>query len=803
MTPVNSFRHQYSRTRVALVALVFTVVVAALAFSSRDVSSQGGDPQRRDLDRVFSRHDRLSLDPGQIQRQVKQTRSLTLNTSRGRFEMTLEPHDIRAPGYRAEAWGDKGVTVLERAPVRTYKGTVQGLPGAQARMTIDEQTVEGLIVTPSELFFLEPSKRFSASAAKTDFVFYAASDVKESAGECGTTMAQMVAQHSTEVSNQSSAKGPQPEALFGPALEIGIATEADFEYFTALGSEAAAVAKIVEIMNQVDGIYNVQLGLKFMVMNTRVWTTASDPYTTPVAPATTIDASTALNEFRTYYNGNAPAQAAGRDTAHLWTGRDFTGSTIGIAFQPGLDCPFDSQGEGSYAYGISQHLTSVNANLAGLTAHEIGHNFSASHVTSAQGSDCGDPGTATTSIMNPSISATTNFCQFSKDEITNLSIAVRNCLTPLTQPGCTYAISPDSQGIPAGGGGGSVTVTTTAGCNWAVAEGDSWLTVTGGASGTGSGTVNYSATSNSVCGPRSALMSIGGQPFTVNQAGNPNYLTDLSTATAIAPFQTLTGDLSLADCPYGVPGLPGNDRRNAFMDRYKFDGTAGQNILIEMNAAIPPPQSGGVDTYLYLIFLDGTPDGSIVAQNDDIQLGSLTNSRIPCTNVADVPCKVEYFTLPQTGTYIIIATSFSDSETGAYSLSLTPLTLFTVQGGGPAAASLNSVTFTKTSNLDHTALRIFDPLNFSADQTTRLILFTTNLGLPETLNPLPADLLVRAGGRDLVVEHVGPIAFPGLNGSYVIVSLGQLKTPPLSGNLEFKVILYGKESTGPSITIAP
>src|SRR5687768_490684 len=215
MISVNSFRHQYSRTRVALVALVFTIIVAALAFSSRDVSSQGGDPQRRDLERVFSRHERLTLDPGQIQRQVKQTRSLTLTTSRGTFEMTLEPHDMRAPGYVAEAWSDKGVRVIETGPVRTFKGTVKGQPGAQARMTIDEQTVEGLIITPSEHFFLEPSKRFSASAAKTDFVFYSESDLKVPLGECGTTMAQMVEQHSANVSNKSSAKSPQPEDIFG------------------------------------------------------------------------------------------------------------------------------------------------------------------------------------------------------------------------------------------------------------------------------------------------------------------------------------------------------------------------------------------------------------------------------------------------------------------------------------------------------------------------------------------------------------------------------------------------------------
>src|SRR5688572_21751983 len=265
MISVNSFRHQHARTRVALVALVLTGIVLALAFSSRDVLSQGGELQRRDLEKVFRQHDRLSLDPGQVARQVKQTRSLTLTTSRGTFEMTLEPYDIRTPGYVAEAWGDNGsVRVLERAPVRTYKGTVQGLPGAQARMTIDEGTVEGLIVTPSELYFLEPSKRFSGSAAKTDFVFYTASDVKQSAGECGMTMKEQVEQHSANVSTKSSAKDPQPEAVFGPQMEIALAAEADFEYYTAFGSSVPNVEnQILTIMNAVEGIYSSQIGLQF------------------------------------------------------------------------------------------------------------------------------------------------------------------------------------------------------------------------------------------------------------------------------------------------------------------------------------------------------------------------------------------------------------------------------------------------------------------------------------------------------------------------------------------------------------
>lgn len=774
----------YTRHRAAFAALVTALIFTALAFSSGKVSSQRSEPQRADLERVFRQHERLSLDPGQVTRQVKQTRSLTLTTSRGTFEMTLEPHDMRAPGYRAESWGDKDVTVLEPGPVRTYKGTVKGFPDAQARFTIDEHTVEGLIITPNELLFLEPAQRYSKTSAKTDFVFYAGSDVKESPGECGTTMAQVVARHSTSFSNQTSSKSPQPQAVYGPEREIGIAVEADFEYFQTLGSEAAATNRITDIMNQVDGlIYSPQMGVRLTIVHMRIWSTASDPYTSPVAPATSIDAVTALNEFRTYYNVNAPAGAASRDIAHLFMGRDFTGSTIGIAYLPGLDCPFDAVD--GLGYGISQHNT---GNPAALTAHEIGHNLGASHVTSANGGDC------TTSIMNPSLNSSQNFCQYSRDEITRLTIETSACLTPQTQPGCSYSLSQSPQILPADAGGTSVTITTQPGCNWAVAEGESWLTVTSGASGSGTGTVTYSVTANNVCGARTGMVSIGDKILTVQQAGKPDYLTDPATATAIAPGQTLNGDLSASDCSTGLPS-----RQNAHMDRYRFAGTAGQNIRIEMNAAIPP-QSGGLDTYLYLI----APNGSIVAQNDDIALGTQTNSRILCTDFQPGPCGQDFFTLPQDGTYIIIATSFSDNETGAYTLKLTLFSPLAQQGNPSAVAALNSVTFAATSNADHTAFRVVDPYNFSSDQITRLIFFTPDLGLSSQQNPDPNLLSVRAGGAELVVENVGPFTFPGLNGSYVVVALKRRDGQPmLTGNLAFTVTYRGKTSTPLAITIVP
>ena len=77
-------------------------------------------------------------------------------------------------------------------------------------------------------------------------------------------------------------------------------------------------------------------------------------------------------------------------------------------------------------------------------------------------------------------------------------------------------ISPPSGSVPVAGGNGSVTVAAAAGCAWTASSGASWLTVTSGSSGSGNGTVNYTASANPGAA-RSAVLTIAGQTFTVSQ----------------------------------------------------------------------------------------------------------------------------------------------------------------------------------------------------------------------------------------------------------------------------------------------
>jgi hypothetical protein len=83
--------------------------------------------------------------------------------------------------------------------------------------------------------------------------------------------------------------------------------------------------------------------------------------------------------------------------------------------------------------------------------------------------------------------------------------------------GCSYSLSATSANFSAGGGAGSVNVTAGSGCAWTAASNASWISITGGASGNGNGTVTYNVQANT--GPaRSGTLTIAGQTFTVTQA---------------------------------------------------------------------------------------------------------------------------------------------------------------------------------------------------------------------------------------------------------------------------------------------
>jgi hypothetical protein len=88
--------------------------------------------------------------------------------------------------------------------------------------------------------------------------------------------------------------------------------------------------------------------------------------------------------------------------------------------------------------------------------------------------------------------------------------------------GCGFSLATTSASAPAGGGSASFDVRTADGCAWAANSSANWLSITAGATGSGNGTVRYTAAANT--GPqRAGTITAGGQTFTVNQSTGCTY----------------------------------------------------------------------------------------------------------------------------------------------------------------------------------------------------------------------------------------------------------------------------------------
>jgi hypothetical protein len=101
------------------------------------------------------------------------------------------------------------------------------------------------------------------------------------------------------------------------------------------------------------------------------------------------------------------------------------------------------------------------------------------------------------------------------------SIAVAGLVHSVSQAGaapCGYSVTPTKATFQFPGGPGTIQVTTSgASCPWNATPSAGWITITSGASGTGSGQVGYSVSANQTGAARVGTISIAGQTHAISQ----------------------------------------------------------------------------------------------------------------------------------------------------------------------------------------------------------------------------------------------------------------------------------------------
>ena len=94
----------------------------------------------------------------------------------------------------------------------------------------------------------------------------------------------------------------------------------------------------------------------------------------------------------------------------------------------------------------------------------------------------------------------------------------------------TYSLSLPGQSFPSAGGNSSLNVLVGGACGWTAVSNSGWITITGGAAGSGNGAVNYTVGANTG-GARTGRMTIAGFTFTVIQAA-PTAVTLISLSAS-------------------------------------------------------------------------------------------------------------------------------------------------------------------------------------------------------------------------------------------------------------------------------
>lgn len=281
---------------------------------------------------------------------------LDVNLSGAAAELVLEPHSIRAGDFAVYVTRPDGSVIQVPAPEpKTWRGTVTGWPTARVIASITDEGLTAIVVdeTLDSEWQIQPALGHPAGVYSVALK----SELDIPPAQCGGALGVPTA--------IEEAAGAAASGARGTGLRLAeVAMDADFEFYQLNGSSVSATINDMErVMNRVDDIYVRDSDVTFQLTAMVVRTSAADPYSSS-------DAGTLLDQFRAEWSSNFVGVR--RDIAHLFTGRNINGGTIGVAWL-GAVC-------GSLGYGLSEsRFTSNISARTGLTAHEIGHNFNQNH----------------------------------------------------------------------------------------------------------------------------------------------------------------------------------------------------------------------------------------------------------------------------------------------------------------------------------------------------------------------------------------------------------------------------------------
>lgn len=369
-----------ARSNEYIFALIVSVFIAAAASYSRSIIYR--------IHPAIRRYSIVTLNPAEIKRAVDEGRAFPLPLGRRTVNVLVRAEPVFDQSEIIEDLGN-GETVRRRLQENiAYAGELVDEKGKNhVRLTITEDWLTGYCLDSKGWWFIEPLKTFRADAALTDYLVYRTKDLRFKMDVSDDIIPKMVEQFSpgdlppgsaylpSSPSSPSSSSSPSAHKV-GPG--IGMVVVADCEYNTqAKWTGASWYAQQISVINNINGLYNNNIGCwfipKYFMLNYKGLNNCKAELLLQDLESVVKGTFGDLRVVKTRVD-------TGIEVAHLTSGKNLDGNTLGIAWQPGVYSLSQQQliwiGGGG-GFGGPPNFAFQNMMLM---AHELGHNFGGDHA---------------------------------------------------------------------------------------------------------------------------------------------------------------------------------------------------------------------------------------------------------------------------------------------------------------------------------------------------------------------------------------------------------------------------------------
>jgi hypothetical protein len=296
---------------------------------------------------------------------------------------------------------------------RAYRGELNGRSDSWVRLTQVGTATHGLIWDGEELYAVAPANEVNQGTNGT-VIFRLADTVTDNAEFCSAHAMPDNADSGAALYStvQDDARKAVAEAALGdelPAqLQLKLSVLIDAAFRAQYASDTAAIDAVIVRLNNVDGIFSSQFGTDVDA--------SSIELAEHVAPLSdSSDAQTLLRSLAAQRAANPRFYGTG--ITHLFTGRDLSGTVVGLAY-------VDQVCDGSYGAALSESRSRGTWFDSLVIAHELGHSFGSPHDGEEA---CID--SPKTFLMSPYINGSNSFSSCSSG-IVQKRMEKASCLAP-------------------------------------------------------------------------------------------------------------------------------------------------------------------------------------------------------------------------------------------------------------------------------------------------------------------------------------------------------------------------------------